>query len=96
MSLHPLRALINPKGLSDLPKGLSDLLPQRAGPRREDSSVLTPLTAFGTNPGALVAWSYVPPGLPPGAPLVVVLHGCTQTAAAYDLGAGWSTLGESP
>lgn len=25
-------------------------------------------------------------------PLVVVLHGCRQTAAAYDLGAGWSTL----
>ena len=26
--------------------------------------------------------------------LVVVLHGCTQTAAGYDLGAGWSTLAE--
>ena len=25
-------------------------------------------------------------------PLVVVLHGCGQTAAGYDLGAGWSTL----
>src|ERR1700746_2749625 len=24
--------------------------------------------------------------------LVVVLHGCGQTAASYDLGAGWSTL----
>ena len=24
--------------------------------------------------------------------LVVVLHGCAQTAAGYDLGAGWSTL----
>ena len=24
--------------------------------------------------------------------LVVVLHGCGQTAAGYDLGAGWSTL----
>ena len=28
------------------------------------------------------------------APLVVVLHGCTQTAAEYDRGAGWSTLAE--
>ena len=27
-------------------------------------------------------------------PLVVVLHGCTQTAAGYDLGAGWSTLAD--
>ena len=85
MSLKPLRALINQKGIADL-------LPQRAGPRREEFAVLTPLTAFGTNPGELAAWNYVPPGLPPGAPLVVVLHGCTQTAAAYDLGAGWSTL----
>jgi poly(hydroxyalkanoate) depolymerase family esterase len=25
-------------------------------------------------------------------PLVVVLHGCTQNAAGYDTGAGWSTL----
>ena len=24
--------------------------------------------------------------------MVVVLHGCGQTAAGYDLGAGWSTL----
>ena len=25
---------------------------------------------------------------------MVVLHGCTQTAAGYDLGAGWSTLAD--
>ena len=35
---------------------------------------------------------FVPPGLPPGAPLVVVLHGCTQNATGYDKGTGWSTL----
>ena len=27
-------------------------------------------------------------------PLVVVLHGCTQTAAAYDAGSGWSSLAD--
>ena len=27
-------------------------------------------------------------------PLVVVLHGCAQTAAVYDHGSGWSALGE--
>ncbi|RYG28589.1 MAG: hypothetical protein EON93_18310, partial [Burkholderiales bacterium] len=32
--------------------------------------------------------------LAPKAALVVVLHGCTQTAAAYDLGSGWSQLAE--
>ena len=49
---------------------------------------------FGSNPGALRMFSYVPPSLPDGSPLVVVLHGCTQSAAGYDLGAGWSTLAE--
>ena len=48
----------------------------------------------GLNPGDLRMLTYVPPGLPPGAPLVVALHGCTQNAAAYDHGAGWSTLAE--
>lgn len=38
--------------------------------------------------------SYVPEGLARGAPLVVVLHGCGQTAAAYASGAGWLTLAD--
>ena len=33
-------------------------------------------------------------GLEASPALVVVLHGCTQTAAGYDLGAGWSTLAD--
>jgi poly(hydroxyalkanoate) depolymerase family esterase len=37
-------------------------------------------------------FSYVPVNLQQPAGLVVVLHGCGQTAAGYDLGAGWSTL----
>ena len=44
------------------------------------------------NPGALRGWTFVPHDLPPGAPLVVVLHGCTQNAADYDAGSGWSGL----
>jgi poly(hydroxyalkanoate) depolymerase family esterase len=47
---------------------------------------------FGTNPGGLRMYSYVPPSLRPTPALVVVLHGCGQTAAAYEFGAGWSTL----
>jgi poly(hydroxyalkanoate) depolymerase family esterase len=35
-----------------------------------------------------------PPTLADNPALVVVLHGCTQTAAGYDLGAGWSTLAD--
>ncbi|WP_076069087.1 alpha/beta hydrolase family esterase [Sphingomonas montana] len=55
---------------------------------------LTDLVAFGDNPGGLRARTYVPADLPPGAPLVVVLHGCTQTAAGYDHGSGWSRLAD--
>jgi feruloyl esterase len=49
---------------------------------------------FGPNPGNLRMLKFVPSQLAPDAALVVVLHGCTQTAAGYDLGAGWSTLAE--
>ena len=55
---------------------------------------LTLVAPTGPNPGALRMLAYVPPGLPAGAPLVVVLHGCTQNAASYDHGSGWSTLAE--
>jgi poly(hydroxyalkanoate) depolymerase family esterase len=55
---------------------------------------LSDLAGFGSNPGNLGARCYVPPGLEPGAPLVVVLHGCTQSAAAYDRGSGWSALAD--
>ncbi len=51
-------------------------------------------TAFRPNPGGLVAKTYIPANLAPGAPLVVVLHGCTQNAAIYDRGSGWSQLAD--
>jgi poly(hydroxyalkanoate) depolymerase family esterase len=46
------------------------------------------------NPGKLTARIYVPAGLDGPAPLVVVLHGCTQDAAVYDHGSGWSRLAD--
>ncbi|WP_442578179.1 extracellular catalytic domain type 1 short-chain-length polyhydroxyalkanoate depolymerase [Mesorhizobium sp. ASY16-5R] len=55
---------------------------------------LSALTAFGSNPGALQAKCYLPDSLPEGAPLVVVLHGCTQSAAGYDHHSGWSQLAD--
>lgn len=58
-------------------------------------AALTPVTSFGPNPGALAAYDYVPDGLPDGAPLVVVLHGCTQTAAAMADSAGWNALADT-
>ncbi len=47
---------------------------------------------FGSNPGALRMFKHVPARR--NSALVVVLHGCAQTAASYDFGAGWSTLAD--
>ena len=57
---------------------------------------LDEFTGFGSDPGNLRALCYLPEGLPRDgtAALVVALHGCTQTAAAYDRGCGWSVLAE--
>jgi poly(hydroxyalkanoate) depolymerase family esterase len=64
------------------------------------SSKLKEVQDFGSNPGALRMFVHVPPQLTgggaaaTGSPLVIVLHGCSQTAESYDHGAGWSTLAD--
>ncbi len=63
-------------------------LPQRA----PASSRLTDLGRVHDNPGDLRGLCFVPDGVVGPMPLVVVLHGCTQTASVYDHGSGWSTL----
>jgi len=40
-------------------------------------------------------FAYAPKDLPAKAPLVIALHGCTQTSAEYDYGTGWSSLADS-
>ncbi|OAF01651.1 esterase [Bradyrhizobium centrolobii] len=74
-------------------------LPKRDGLRlaefgrsADSSSPLEEVTGFGANPGNLRMFAFVPAQLQQPRALVVVLHGCGQTAASYDLGAGWSTL----
>ena len=90
-----------PKSL--LPKSLSSLRDFKAlsnnfrfdipgqSPRQ---SRLQGVTGFGANPGDLKMWMYLPQQIPDRPALVVVLHGCSQTAAGYDHGAGWSTLAD--
>ena len=56
---------------------------------RAPAATLTEVTSFGTNPGNLKMFKYVPTGLSSNKPLVVLLHGCTQTAASYDDEPGW-------
>jgi poly(hydroxyalkanoate) depolymerase family esterase len=55
---------------------------------------LTQVSNFGSNPGALQMFTFVPPGLPSGAPLVVVLHGCTESASSYGTETEWGNLGQ--
>jgi poly(hydroxyalkanoate) depolymerase family esterase len=57
-------------------------------------SRLHEITNFGSNPGNLRMHVYVPDGIDPSPALVIALHGCTQTADAYDHGAGWSDLAD--
>lgn len=80
---------------------ISDTIAALGARRRARAPVLPPgadrlraVGAFGANPGQLAAHGYLPEGLRPGAALVVVLHGCTQSAAAYDFGSGWSRLAD--
>jgi poly(hydroxyalkanoate) depolymerase family esterase len=63
-------------------------------PDEPSSKCLREIQGFGSNPGALRMLTYLPSQGAAGSPLVVVLHGCAQTAASYDHGAGWSTLAD--
>lgn len=56
--------------------------------------LLKPISNFGSNPGELRMWAYLPEGLPAKAPLVVALHGCQQTAQIYAEGSGWLELAQ--
>lgn len=57
-------------------------------------SRLTVVEDFGTDPGSLSAETYIPKNFPSNGPLVVVLHGSTQSPEDYDSGSGWSALAD--
>lgn len=63
-------------------------------PGRAAAASLQEVTGFGSNPGALRMFRYVPDGLPAGRPVVVALHGCTQNASGYGTGSGWLQLAD--
>jgi feruloyl esterase len=84
--------------------GLADTTAFLAHLRRQGATtapgIATPAGAklirmdFAPNPGALRMLVHIPHGLQRRAPLVVVLHGCTQTGACYADAAGWLTLAD--
>jgi feruloyl esterase len=59
-----------------------------------DDGRLSRIELRGGNPGNLGMWAYAAEGLPARPALVVVLHGCLQTALGFDRGLGWSILAE--
>lgn len=75
--------------LSKVRKSLDSFAPPEDAEDR-----LSNLHSRAPNPGNLRASCYLPDDLPAGSPLVVVLHGCTQNAAGYDHGSGWSRLAD--
>src|SRR3954447_3026386 len=49
---------------------------------------------FGTNPGNLAMYVYLPDHRPIAPALVVALHGCTQSAEDYLAHSGWRELAD--
>jgi len=82
------------RGLHDTISRLGALRQRPFGADAPDDGHLSPFREFGSNPGRLNAWAYIPDGLRKRAPLVVVLHGCKQSARGYDRGAGWSAAAD--
>ena len=82
--------------LRNLPKlpGFNGLEGFTRAPAPDSESPIAEVTGFGRNPGDLRMLAYTPATMLPKPALVVVLHGCTQTAADYDIGSGWSALAE--
>lgn len=50
---------------------------------------LDAVTGFGSNPGNLLMYRFVPTGLARGRPLVVLLHGCGETATTFSTSSGF-------
>lgn len=57
------------------------------------AEALTEVTNFGSNPGSLKMFVYVPASLPANPALVVAMHGCSQTAEDYT-DVGWNKLAD--
>ncbi len=82
------------RSLHDTITRLSSFRDREMAPLPAAARRLTKLGKFGSNPGALRGKTYGPQSFVKGSPLIVVLHGCTQSPESYDHGAGWSIAAE--
>ncbi|MFJ8884247.1 PHB depolymerase family esterase [Streptomyces sp. NPDC102402] len=72
-----------------LPLLTTQAVPASAAAPAPAAAGLQQVTGFGSNPGNLQMFAYTPDSVSAGAPLVVALHGCTQSANAYYTNSGW-------
>jgi len=76
--------------------GLPGLRPG-IGPQRDPGRDADPelIAGFGSNPGRLSMFVHVPAVAPTrGAPLIVLLHGCGQSAVGFARDNGWTALAD--
>jgi poly(hydroxyalkanoate) depolymerase family esterase len=73
---------------------IDDLAPAKEPGGAAPLPKMRTIVDFGTNPGDLKMLFVEPDGGARRRPLVVVLHGCTQTAESYDASSGWSELAD--
>lgn len=85
----PLPSLAQTTSMLAAMRRLAAPAPPSVGPGR-----MSEVAAFGDNPGHLAMFAYAPPALAEGAPLVVVMHGCSQEGDAYAAAAGWLALAD--
>lgn len=57
------------------------------------AETITLVQNFGSNPGGIKMYNYIPKNVPAAAPLVVSLHGCLQDAETYS-NVGWKELAD--
>ncbi|MFE1451105.1 extracellular catalytic domain type 1 short-chain-length polyhydroxyalkanoate depolymerase [Streptomyces olivaceoviridis] len=89
----PPRARLLPRLLAVLAVVLGTALAGPA-PQAHAAVTLTRVSDFGSNPGALTMYVYRPATLPAHPPVVVALHGCTQSAQVYADNSGLPQLAD--
>ncbi|MGB5978052.1 MAG: PHB depolymerase family esterase, partial [Cyclobacteriaceae bacterium] len=52
------------------------------------------VSSFGYNPGNLGMYLYRPSNMPANAPVVVAMHGCSQSASGYAANTGWNEMAD--
>ncbi|WP_431303036.1 extracellular catalytic domain type 1 short-chain-length polyhydroxyalkanoate depolymerase [Sediminicoccus sp. BL-A-41-H5] len=74
---------------------LTPVLDAPQPPARRTGQGLAEVARFGSNPGRLSMLVFHPKRQPPpGAPLILLLHGCRQDGAAFAMQSGWMALAE--